>query len=464
MALVVFLLLARPALAQTPTPAPTGAPRVYVVQPGDTLYRIAEYFDTTVSAIVDANGLEDPRLIAPGQRLIIPAVQTAPLASEYVVQPGDTLSRIAQQFDTTVEALVAANQIANPALIEVGQKLIIPGGAAAPAARPEHGLNRRLHVVRAAETLPFLAFRYGTTEWALRGANHLDPLGLIFAGQELTIPAPVALTSSTPRFPEVTTSPSPLAQGQTLVVRVRGRDSLEVKGSFLGKDLVFFSSVGEYWALAGVDPLQKPGSYPLALSVVESGSGDRLSMQQTVVLAKGSFVTVNIDVPEDRQSLLDPKLSVAEAVKVNRVFAQVSPLPQWQGVFTAPLTGELYPTSSFGERRSYSGGPVASYHAGIDLGADAGAPIYATADGTVVLAEQLQVRGNAVILDHGLGVLTGFWHLSQIDVKVGQVVKKGDRIGLVGNTGLSTGPHLHWEMRVRSVAVDPMQWTRQVFP
>jgi murein DD-endopeptidase MepM/ murein hydrolase activator NlpD len=82
----------------------------------------------------------------------------------------------------------------------------------------------------------------------------------------------------------------------------------------------------------------------------------------------------------------------------------------------------------------------------------------------VVLAEPLDVRGNAVILDHGLGVFTGFWHLSRIDVTVGQMVGRGEVVGLVGNTGLSTGPHLHWEMRVLGVPVDPFQWTRVAFP
>jgi murein DD-endopeptidase MepM/ murein hydrolase activator NlpD len=69
-----------------------------------------------------------------------------------------------------------------------------------------------------------------------------------------------------------------------------------------------------------------------------------------------------------------------------------------------------------------------------------------------------------VILDHGLGVFTGFWHLSEIQVEVGQVVGRGQVVGLVGNTGLSTGPHLHWEMRVRGVPVHPLQWTRRAFP
>jgi murein DD-endopeptidase MepM/ murein hydrolase activator NlpD len=136
----------------------------------------------------------------------------------------------------------------------------------------------------------------------------------------------------------------------------------------------------------------------------------------------------------------------------------------WSGTFGLPLAGEIRVTAPFGQRRSYNGGPVASYHAGQDLGADKGVPVLAPITGTVVLAEPLNVRGRAVILDHGLGVFTGFWHLSQIDVTVGQAVGRGEVVGLVGNSGLSTGPHLHWEMRVLGVPVDPFQWTRVVFP
>jgi murein DD-endopeptidase MepM/ murein hydrolase activator NlpD len=76
----------------------------------------------------------------------------------------------------------------------------------------------------------------------------------------------------------------------------------------------------------------------------------------------------------------------------------------------------------------------------------------------VVLADQLFVRGNAVVIDHGRGVLTGYWHMQVIKVKVGERVGTGQMLGEVGTTGLSTGPHLHWEMRVNGVAVDPMQW------
>jgi murein DD-endopeptidase MepM/ murein hydrolase activator NlpD len=202
----------------------------------------------------------------------------------------------------------------------------------------------------------------------------------------------------------------------------------------------------------------------VALQAVEAGSGDQLSVQETFTVTKGSYGTYNVVVPPSRRNLLDPTLSQAERQKVNAVFAGVSDERLWSGAFGLPLAGELRITAPFGQRRSYSGGPVSSYHSGLDYGADAGIAVFAPMTGTVVLAEPLQVRGKAVILDHGLGVFTAFWHLSQIDVTVGQQVGKAYVVGLVGNTGLSTGPHLHWEMQVHSVPVNPLQWTRRTFP
>jgi murein DD-endopeptidase MepM/ murein hydrolase activator NlpD len=202
----------------------------------------------------------------------------------------------------------------------------------------------------------------------------------------------------------------------------------------------------------------------LLLQATELDSGDLLTMQQALTVALGSYTAYNVVVPADRTNLLDPALVQAEREKVGAVFARVSDARLWDGVFGFPLAGELRTTAPFGQRRSYGGGPVTSYHTGHDYGADAGTPILAPITGTVALAEPLQVRGNVVILDHGLGVYSGFWHLSRIDVTPGQTVGEGEVVGLVGNTGLSTGPHLHWEMRVLGMPVDPVQWTQQVFP
>jgi len=375
------------------------------------------------------------------------------------------LYRIAQDYGTTVEAIAAANDIADPAQIVVGQKLIIPIAPAVPQPpAPPASPNRRVHPVRPGETLPSLAFRYGTTVLALRDLNGLHRLGLLVTGQELIIPPPALPALEDRRFPLVSIRPSPVIQGQTVFVSVQSSASLELSGSLSDRPIAFVREGGHYWALLGLEALAPPGAYPLDLLAVEASTGDRITMQDTLTVTAGAFPTYNVVVPASRVSLLDPELSRAEREKVAQVFAGVSPRRLFAAPFGYPLAGELAPTSPFGQRRSYSGGPVSSYHAGQDYGAATGVPVYAPARGIVVLAEPLAVRGQAVILDHGWGVFSGFWHLSQIDVTVGQELDPGQVIGLVGNTGLSTGPHLHWEMQVRGVPVDPIQWTTESFP
>jgi murein DD-endopeptidase MepM/ murein hydrolase activator NlpD len=392
------------------------------------------------------------------------AQDPTPEPEVYEVQPGDTLFSIAQRFGSSVEAIVAANDITNPSLINPGQKLIIPTVEEVHAVATRAGSTARVHPVRPGEQLPALAFHYGTTVWALRVENELNRLGLVWPGLELRIPPASAEHSQTPTFPRVGVSPDPLLQGDTAFVEVTAGVDLELTGSLLGQDLRFIEDEGRYWALAGINALTAPGSYPLRLEATELESGDRLTMQERFTVTKAGFGTYNVVISQERQGLLAADVTEAERIKVNAVFAGLSVEQLWSGTFGLPLAGEIRVTAPFGQRRSYNSGPVASYHAGQDLGADKGVPVMAPMTSTVVLAEPLDVRGNAMILDHGLGVLTGFWHLSRIDVAVGQTVGRGEVVGLVGNSGLSTGPHLHWEMRVLGVPVDPFQWTRVVFP
>jgi murein DD-endopeptidase MepM/ murein hydrolase activator NlpD len=318
--------------------------------------------------------------------------------------------------------------------------------------------------VREGETLPFLAYRYGTTIWAMREENRLNYLGVLVPGQELIIPPPAVLAASTPRFPKISSSPARLVQGKTMLIQVEGDRALELRGSFLGQELLFEERSSGYWTLVGVGAMLSPGDYPLELEGTEGETGDLLTMHETFTVTAGSFPRYNIVVPPSREELLEPVLVETERKRVNAAFSEVTSEKLWEGAFDLPLTGEFRNNAPFGQRRSYNGGPFNSYHSGHDFGADKGELVVAPAAGTVVMAEPLKVRGKVVILDHGLGVFSGFWHLSQIDVTVGQHVDRGDVVGLVGNTGRSTGPHLHWEMRVRGVPVDPLQWTRRAFP
>ena len=151
-----------------------------------------------------------------------------------------------------------------------------------------------------------------------------------------------------------------------------------------------------------------------------------------------------------------------ETQRVTQIVSQITPTRYFSGQMGLPCPAPV--TSQFGTRRSYNGGPFTNIHGGTDFAAMPGAAIYAPAAGRVVFAGTLNVRGNATIIDHGWGIFTGYWHQQSIGVRVGDLVQQGQVIGTVGKTGRVTGPHLHWEVFVNGVEVDPLQWTRQVFP
>jgi murein DD-endopeptidase MepM/ murein hydrolase activator NlpD len=181
----------------------------------------------------------------------------------------------------------------------------------------------------------------------------------------------------------------------------------------------------------------------------------------TVAVEDGGYESQQIVVSDDKAAAMTPEIIAAERDKVVGVWSQVSPALLWSGPFVRPIDPQYLTTSSFGTRRDYSVADIGNFHAGQDFGAPEGVLVTAPADGVVALAEPLTVRGNAVILDHGRGIFTGYWHLSEIRVTPGQRVAAGDILGIVGNTGLSTGAHLHWEMRIYGVAVDPMQFLEE---
>jgi murein DD-endopeptidase MepM/ murein hydrolase activator NlpD len=147
---------------------------------------------------------------------------------------------------------------------------------------------------------------------------------------------------------------------------------------------------------------------------------------------------------------------------IAQLMSGYTPARQWDGLFQIPAAGVM--SSGYGTARSYMGASYDSFHAGADFVAPTGTPIYAPANGIVVETGTLTIRGNLTVIDHGWGVYTGYWHQSGILVQPGDAVVAGQQIGTVGNSGLSTAAHLHWEMWVAGNQVDPLQWVREVFP
>ncbi|MEA3345235.1 MAG: LysM peptidoglycan-binding domain-containing M23 family metallopeptidase [Chloroflexota bacterium] len=381
----------------------------------------------------------------------------APLSQEgevHIVRAGETLTQIALRYGVSVVELASTNELADPDLILVGQRLLIPS-TEPPQIRPG------FHIVRAGETLSLIAKQYGVPVADLIAANGLADPDLILVGQQLAIPqAQPALPAP---FVKVRLSPNPAIQGQTLVIRVRTEGRLRVRGAILGQEFDFVTEAsvgGEAWALVGVPVSTEPGRYELSL--IAEGFESEAHLWLTVLA--GDFGTDYIQFSPEDSRLLDPELLKEERAKLHRYWSHTRPSKLWRGSFRLPIADDTPVSSPFGTRRSYNGQPASSYHAGIDFAALEGTPIYAPAAGRVVLAEELTVRGGGVLIDHGWGVISGYFHLSDIEVKAGENVEGGDLIGRVGSTGLSTGNHLHWEIRVRGVPVDPRQWTQRATP
>lgn len=387
------------------------------------------------------------------------SVQAQDNVGTYTVAAGDTLFVIAQRFGVALDDLVALNNIADPSLIQVGQVLLIPAAGANLAA-----LKTTLVQAAPGDTLLDLAHRYSQDLTLLISINGISATHRLFPGQSVRLPAEGAPAPPL-RFGAVRQieTPPQLVQGRTGRLIVETERPLALSASWNGLPLLFtpLDVTGtRQFALLPVPALLGPGLFPLTVTYTAT-NGTPLSRQQLLAVAEGGYDSLTINLPPDRAALLEPTLLVSESQKVTGVWSQINPDLWWRDRFVRPIAAQYETTSPFGQRRAYVGGQFADYHAGQDFGAPVGVTVTAPAAGIVALAEPLQVRGNAVLIDHGLGIFTGYWHLSELRVAVGQQVAAGDLIGLVGNTGLSTGAHLHWEMRIYGVAVNPMQFLEE---
>lgn len=205
-----------------------------------------------------------------------------------------------------------------------------------------------------------------------------------------------------------------------------------------------------YRALIPTTPLDRPGAMTLQVR------GDGETRNLAIGLQGRSFPTQSIWLRGGGSNATETELAQVAQFKTT-----LSDRRLWNGPFLRPTSGRV--STVFGVRRYYNGEFAEDYyHRGVDYAAGTGTPVVAPAAGRVVLIGResagFRVHGNTVGLDHGQGVLSIFLHLSRIDVREGQTVSAGQRLGAVGSTGASTGPHLHWGLYVHGQAVDPVPW------
>jgi murein DD-endopeptidase MepM/ murein hydrolase activator NlpD len=264
---------------------------------------------------------------------------------------------------------------------------------------------------------------------------------------------------------KITWSPERLESGSPVLFRIDlDQAASELHGAWLNHAIVFTKAQNAktWYALAGVDVEQAPGTFPLELTGT-AADGSALHAKQDVPVLPAQYKTTTLHVQEkfvqpDPQTL---QRIAADKVVKDAAYARQISQPLWRGRFMSPVP--FTATDSFGTRRTFNG-ELASIHRGTDFHAPSGTPVVAANDGEVIIAQGMFYEGNLVVINHGLQFSTQYMHLSKIEVKAGDRVKKGQRIGLSGATGRVTGPHLHFGVRWQGEYVDPVLLLRLQLP
>ncbi len=374
------------------------------------------------------------------------AAQENPISHPIYV--GDTWLALSYRYGVSVAAL----QAANPQLNQQRQPVIGSTIAIPYVGEEKVGTLHRPY----ASTL-FTAVPLRQSPWQLAIQNGLPTpyRPLLYAplfvpgGQTPPREWPIGLAN-------VELSPLEARPGQAVGIRGVAAGEEGVTAALGGVGMDSFVADGRWLALTGTGAFygrQQPeltiqvGQQPLWSQPWQFTDPDLWEYQSITLTGTAAAI--------DQESIRQ------ERERLFAIWAQNSPQPQWTTPFQLPISDYLEISSPFGARRSYNGGPYNSYHEGVDFSAYGGTAVFAPAAGRVVLAELLYVRGGAVIIDHGLGIYSGFYHMSEVLVAPGDVVQPGQVIGAVGTTGLSTGNHLHWDLLVNGVWVDAQAWLAQ---
>ncbi len=386
--------------------------------------------------------------VAPPVAADAPALADNSAWTAHTVRLGEQMSCLASRSGLDLPTLAAANRVLNPTLVRAGQILNLP---------PSESLS--LAAVHASETLLTFAVRRGLSLWEVRRLNS----GPWYTGKTVRFPGAAMETCLPYPLTAFAVSPQPVIRGRTAMFSFETTEPAACEITYLGQtEPCYPLDDAHLYALVGLSALIDPGTYRVKVTVQADGLETAFSVPLEVGAGRYGYQYINP--PASLSKLMDPDLMQGELDYLATWRAIRTPERLWELPLAFPLPVKVSVSANYGDRRSY-GGMVKGYHSGVDYRAWGGMRVLAPADGVVVLAERLEARGNAVLIDHGGGLMTGYWHLSRIDVEVGQHVKRGEAFALVGNTGLSTGAHLHWEMWVNGVSVDSSQWlSADAFP
>lgn len=283
---------------------------------------------------------------------------------------------------------------------------------------------------------------------------------LVIVMSSLCIPVSAATWS-------VRNEPARLLNGAPVLFQVKPAAKLDsLTGTWLGHEVTFSynASTKNWFALAGVSIETKPGRYPMELKG-KGASGKAVTFTRTFTVARAVYPKIKVQLAVQKkftEPSPEQQTQIAESVKVKQDYlGRVTPDREWRGNFDAPV--EAATSDIFGSQRIFNG--VAQRpHFGLDYRVPTGTAVHAMNGGTILLARFLYFEGNCVVIDHGQGLLTLYFHLSELKVKEGDSVKRGEEIGLSGGTGRATGPHLHVAVRWQGTYLDPARLLQMSLP
>lgn len=240
-------------------------------------------------------------------------------------------------------------------------------------------------------------------------------------------------------------------------VRVTGGYPMSVTISLDGDPLPVFWNNGAYMAFFAFDFEEPAGSHEIAITAINPITHELREENQTIEVIDYDFMVEELSIPYSLMDLFDPGLNVSETNTIIDIYdqAQLSPETDWP--LSLPTLSPVI-TSRFGNDRIYGGGMWRQHHTGVDFRLGNGETVLAAADGWVIASDRMEVHGNFIAIDHGNGLITSYSHLSEKLVRDGMFVRRGQVIGLGGNTGRSSGPHLHMELSINGILVDPIRF------
>lgn len=246
-------------------------------------------------------------------------------------------------------------------------------------------------------------------------------------------------------------------QGQTIQAQIEVTQPVSQNTFFFqNKRYPVFKLAPHKWeVIIGTDISTSTGNYPLNY-LGKSTNGNIIKLATTISIEAGQFRRSIIQIPKAKKSIAAPSKITSEANIIGPLFNQKTPVKLWHNYFGWPVQGQI--TTPYGANRVYDNGAMSWWHRGVDIYAPQGTPVLAPNGGRVVLSRAFASHGQTIMIDHGHSVVSIYNHLSKRLVQKGDLVKKGSKIGLVGDSGIATGPHLHWGISVGNVRVDPLFW------